>query len=239
MTTNNSHQIRFSSHRLSTNPAHDNKQLISFYPFHHQYHNMSMLTSDKIQGQSLHPHIPMTRNSSSRRHSSYHRPLLPHYRGNFSHLPACSKNIHIYEDTLNKQSLHTSLNHKSSLINLQTPMLTAGKRHHSITILRSIEDVTKIKENEDENEIKKKNWCKKLYKDVCRLVNVFRILPFLLFCLCVTMITIFYDATWTFVVDYMKRSNLTAEKGSHIIFGAGLIAIFGEIGFGYMGDSKK
>ena len=197
---------------------------------------MSMLTSDNIQGQSLHPHIPMRGNSSSRRHSSYHRPLLPHNRGNFSHLPACSKNI---EDTSNTQSLYISLNHKSSLTNLHTPMLTAGKRHHSLAVARSIEDITKIKENEDGNEIKKKNWCKQLYKDVCRLVNVFRILPFLLFCLCVTMITIFYDATWTFVVDYMKRSNLTAEKGSHIIFGAGFIAIFGEIGYGYIGDSKK
>jgi hypothetical protein len=53
------------------------------------------------------------------------------------------------------------------------------------------------------------------------------------------MITIFYDATWTFLIDYMQKNDLSAEKGSHLILAVGIIAIFGEIGYGYMGDSKR
>jgi hypothetical protein len=53
------------------------------------------------------------------------------------------------------------------------------------------------------------------------------------------MITIFYDATWTFLIDYMKKNDLTSENGSHLILAVGIVAIFGEIGYGYMGDSKR
>ena len=94
-------------------------------------------------------------------------------------------------------------------------------------------------EEDDEDETGKKTFFSQLYRDICKLVRVLRILPFLLLCICVTMITIFYDATWTFLIDYMKISNPSVERGPHLLMGVGIVAIFGEIGYGYMGDSKR
>ncbi|CAF3396264.1 unnamed protein product [Rotaria sp. Silwood1] len=227
-TTNMSRKSR-SHHRrqrrLSTNATHDNKQLIFYYPFHHQHHNM-----------------PTTAGGSTRTHSSHHHHHHPLHcnRGNLSQLALCSKNIYNYESVLNickLQSLHFSIDRSLSLPNLYSPMLAGRKRHRSLTIPKNIEDY--LKEEEEEEEIQKKNAFEQIYHDVCKLLRVLRILPFLLLCICVTMITIFYDATWTFLIDYMKKNDLSSEKGSHLIFSVGIVAIFGEIGYGYMGDSKR
>ena len=136
------------------------------------------------------------------------------------------------------QSLHFSIDRSLSLPNLSSPFITGRKRHRSVTIAGELKDYLEDEE-EDEDEIGKKTFFQQLYRDICQLVRVLRILPFLLLCVCVTMITIFYDATWTFLVDYMSKHNLSAEKGSHLILGVGIVAIFGEIGYGYMGDSKR
>lgn len=136
------------------------------------------------------------------------------------------------------QSLHYSIDRSLSLPNLYSPMLAGKKRHRSLTVSRNIEDYLEGEE-EEEDETEKKTFFQQIYRDICKLVRVLRILPFLLLCISVTIITIFYDATWTFLVDYMKKNNLTAEQGSHLILAVGIIAIFGEIGYGYMGDSKR
>ncbi|CAF2525493.1 unnamed protein product [Rotaria sp. Silwood2] len=229
-TTNTSRKAR-SHHRRqrrsSTNATHDNKQLIFYYPFHHQHHN-----------------VPITAGSSARAHSSHHHHhhhSLHFNRGNLSQLALCSKNIYNYESVLNickLQSLHFSIDRSLSLPNLYSPILAGKKRHRSLAVPKNIEDYLKDEE-EEEDEIQKKTFFEQIYHDVCKLLRVLRILPFLLLCVCVTMITIFYDATWTFLIDYMKKNDLTAEKGSHLIFSVGIVAIFGEIGYGYMGDSKR
>ncbi len=224
-TTNNPRKPR--SHRRtrrsSTNATHDNKPSIFYYPFHHQHHN-----------------IPTTTTSSARTHHHHHQPLHCN-RGNLSHLALFSKNIYNYESVLNickLQSLHFSIDRSLSLPNLYSPILTGRKRHRSLTVPGNIEDYLEDEE-EDEDEISKKNFFQQIYRDICKLVRVLRILPFLLLCICVTIITIFYDATWTFLIDYMKQNDLSPEKGSHLILGVGIVAIFGEIGYGYMGDSKR
>jgi len=223
-TTNNSRKPRAHrrTRRSSTNATHDNKPSIFHYPFHHQHHN-----------------IPTTANSSARTHH-HHHPLHCN-RGNLSHLALCSKNIYNYESVLNickLQSLHFSIDRSLSLPNLYSPILAGRKRHRSLTVPGNIEDYLEDEE-EDEDEISKKNFFQQIYRDICKLVRVLRILPFLLLCICVTIITIFYDATWTFLIDYMKQNDLSPEKGSHLILGVGIVAIFGEIGYGYMGDSKR
>jgi hypothetical protein len=228
--TTNPRKIR-SHHRrrrASTNPSHENKPLIFHYPFHHQHHNMPTAASSS------------TRTHSSHHHHHHHHPL--HVKGgNLSQLALCSKNIYNYESVLNMcklQSLHYSIDRSLSLPNLYSPIIAGRKRLRSLTIPRDIEDYL-VEEEEEEEELRKKNIFEQLYRDICKLVRVLRILPFLLLCICVTMITIFYDATWTFLVDYMNKNDLTAEKGSHLILGVGIVAIFGEIGYGYMGDSKR
>jgi hypothetical protein len=230
-TTNNPRKTR-SHHRrprrLSNNTPHDNKQLIFYFPFHHQHHN-----------------IPTVATNSARTHSSthhHHHHHHPHYnRGNLSQLALCSKNIYNYESVLNickLQSLHFSIDRSLSLPNLYSPIIPGRKRHRSLTVTGDMEDYLEDEE-EDEDEAKKKNIFEQIYRDICKLVRVLRILPFLLLCICVTMITIFYDATWTFLLDYMNKNDLKPEKGAHLILGVGIVAIFGEIGYGYMGDSKR
>ncbi len=210
--------------RLSNNPTHDNKPITFYYPFHHQHHN-----------------IPMAAINSARSHHHHHHHPIHYNRGNLSYLALCSKNIYNYESVLNickLQSLHFSIDRSLSLPNLYSPIIAGRKRHRSVTIAGNIEDYLEDEE-EDEDETGKKNIFEQIYRDICKLVRVLRILPFLLLCICVTMITIFYDATWTFLIDYMKQNDLTPEKGSHLILGVGIVAIFGEIGYGYMGDSKR
>ncbi|CAF3337165.1 unnamed protein product [Rotaria socialis] len=215
--------------RLSNNnTSHDNKQPMSYYPFRHQHHNMPVAASGSTRTHSSHHH-------HHHHHSAYFN------RGNLSQLALCSKNIYNYESVLNickLQSLHFSIDRSLSLPNLYSPMLAGRRRHRSLTVPRNIEDYLKDEE-EEEDEAKKKNICQQIYHDICKLVRVLRILPFLLLCVCVTIITIFYDATWTFLIDYMKQNNLTAEQGSHLILAVGIVAIFGEIGYGYLGDSKR
>jgi hypothetical protein len=186
--------------------------------------------------------MPTATSSGARaHHHHHHHPPLHFNRGNLSHLALCSKNIYNYESVLNickLQSLHFSIDRSLSLPNLYTPVGAGRKRHRSLTVARNIDDYLEDEE-EDEDEIGKKNFFQQIYRDICKLLRVLRILPFLLLCVCVTMITIFYDATWTFLVDYMQKNDLTPEKGSHLILGVGIVAIFGEIGYGYMGDSKR
>ena len=204
--------------RLSTNTPQDNKQLVFYYPLHHQHRT-----------------VPPIATTNPRPHHHHHP------RGNLSHLALCSKNIYNYESVLNickLQSLHFSIDRSLSLPNLYSPILAGRKRHRSVTVPGKIEDYLEDEE-EDEDEIGKKTIYEQIYRDICKLVRVLRILPFLLLCICVTMITIFYDATWTFLVDYMQENGLTAENGSHLIFAVGIVAIIGEIGYGYMGDSKR
>ena len=107
-----------------------------------------------------------------------------------------------------------------------------------MTVTGHVEDYLEDEEDEEDGP-GKKAFLGQLYRDVCKLVRVLQILPFLLVCVCVTMITIFYDATWTFLIDYMERSGSSSNEGSHLIFGVGVISIFGEIGYGYLGDSKR
>jgi hypothetical protein len=227
--TNNPRKNR-SQHRrtrhLSSNTAHDNKPITFYFPFHHQHHNI--------------PTAGITNTRPHHHHHHHHHPI--HYnRGNLSHLALCSKNIYNYESVLNickLKSLHFSIDRSLSLPNLYSPIVAGRKRHRSLTKTGNIEDYLEDEE-EDEDEIGKKNCLQQTYRDICKLFRVLRILPFLLLCICVTMVTIFYDATWTFLIDYMKKNDLTAEKGSHLILGVGIVAIFGEIGYGYMGDSKR
>lgn len=210
--------------RVSTNTPHETRPLMFHYPFHHQHRNIPAITGS---------------NTRTHHHHHHHHPLHLN-RGNLSHLALCSKNIYNYESVLNickLQSLHFSIDRSLSLPNLSSPFITGRKRHRSVTIAGELKDI--FEEEEDEDEIGKKNCFEQLYRDICQLVRVLRILPFLLLCICVTMITIFYDATWTFLVDYMSKNNLSAEKGSHLILGVGIVAIIGEIGYGYMGDSKR
>lgn len=211
--------------RVSTNTPQDNKPMVFHYPFHHQHRNIPALTSS---------------NSRTHHHHHHHHHPLHLNRGNLSHLALCSKNIYNYESVLNMcklQSLHFSIDRSLSLPNLSSPFITGRKRHRSVTVAGELKEYLEDEE-EDEDETKK-SFFQQLYRDICQLVRVLRILPFLLLCVCVTMITVFYDATWTFLVDYMSKKNQTAEKGSHLIFGVGIVAIFGEIGYGYMGDSKR
>jgi hypothetical protein len=229
-TTNNPRKNR-SHHRrprrLSTS-GHENRPLTYYYPFHHQHHNMPVVGSARTH-------------SSHHHHHHHHHHPLPYTKGNLSYLALCSKNIYNYESVLNickLQSLHFSIDRSLSLPNLYSPIIAGRKRHRSVTLPGQIEDYLE-EEEEEEDEARKKNMLEQLYHDICKLVRVLRILPFLLLCICVTMITIFYDATWTFLIDYMKKNDLTAEKGSHLILGVGIVAIFGEIGYGYLGDSKR
>jgi hypothetical protein len=231
-TTNNSRKAR-SHHRRtrrsSTNASHDNKQLVLHFPFHHQHHIIPIVAGSSTRAHSSHHH-----------HHQHHQPLHCN-PGNLSHLALCSKNIYNYESVLNickLQSLHFSIDRSLSLPNLYSPIIAGRKRHRSTTVPGNIEDYLEDEE-EDEGETGKKSFFEQLYRDICKLVRVLRILPFLLLCVCVTMITIFYDATWTFLIDYMQKNDLSAEKGSHLILAVGIIAIFGEIGYGYMGDSKR
>ncbi|CAF0928793.1 unnamed protein product [Rotaria sordida] len=234
-TTNNSRKARSHNrrqHRSSTNTPHDNKQLIIYYPFHRQHHNIPIVAGGSTRPHSSHHH----------HHHHHHHHSLHCNRGNLSQLALCSKNIYNYESVLNickLQSLHFSIDRSLSLPNLYSPILAGKKRHRSLTVSRNIEDYLKEEEEEDEDEIEKKSFFEQICHDVGKLLRVLRILPFLLLCICVTMITIFYDATWTFLIDYMKKNDLSAEKGSHLIFSVGIVAIFGEIGYGYMGDSKR
>ncbi|CAF1258276.1 unnamed protein product [Adineta steineri] len=212
--------------RLSTYTTNDNKPVVLYYPLHHQHPNI--------------PSGPSSTRTHSTHHHHHHHPLHCN-RGNLSHLALCSKNIYNYESVLNickLQSLHFSIDRSLSLPNLYSPQIAGRKRHRSVTVPGNIEDYLEDEE-EDEDEIAKKNCFQLLYRDICKLLRVLRILPFLLLCICVTMITIFYDATWTFLVDYMQDNKLKTEQGSHLIFAVGVIAIFGEIGYGYMGDSKR
>jgi predicted MFS family arabinose efflux permease len=209
--------------RVSTNTPHENKPYMFHYPLHHQQRNLPTVTTSGST--RTHHH-----------HHHHHHPLHIN-RGNLSQLALCSKNIYNYESVLNickLQSLHFSIDRSLSLPNLYTPI----KRHRSLTVTGDIDDYLED-EDEDEDEIRKKNFFEQFYRDICKLFRVLRILPFLLLCVCVTMITIFYDATWTFLVDYMNKNNLTSEKGAHLILGVGIVSIFGEIGYGYMGDSKR
>ncbi|CAF1288217.1 unnamed protein product, partial [Adineta ricciae] len=208
--------------RSSTNTPHDNKQAVFYYPLHHQHYNLPGTTAA----------------SSTRTHSTHHHPLHCN-RGNLSQLALCSKNIYNYESLLNickLQSLHFSIDRSLSLPNLYSPIVAGRKRHRSVTVPGNIEDYL---EDEEEDEIEKKNFFEQLYRDICKLLRVLRILPFLLLCICVTIVTIFYDATWTFLVDYMGRNGIDSEKGAHLLLVVGIISIFGEIGYGYMGDSKR
>ena len=210
---------------LPPNSPHENKQLIFYYPFHHQHHN-----------------VPTTVNNNTRphHHHHHHHPPLHFNRGNLSHLALCSKNIYNYESVLNickLQMLHFSIDRSLSLPNLYSPMISGRKRRRSVTVTGDLAD--EEDEEDDEDQTGKKTFAQQLYRDICKLIRVLRILPFLLLCICVTMITIFYDATWTFLIDYMKRNNLSDENGAHIVLAVGIVAIFGEIGYGYMGDSKR
>lgn len=212
---------------VSTNAAHDNKQLTFYFPLHHQHHNVPMAVGASARAHPAH-------------HHHHHAPL--HFnRGNLSQLALCSKNIYNYESVLNickLQSLHFSIDRSLSLPNLYSPIAAGRKRHRSVTITGELEKYLEDEED-DEDETGKKTFFSQLYRDICKLVRVLRILPFLLLCICVTMITIFYDATWTFLIDYMKISNPSVERGPHLLMGVGIVAIFGEIGYGYLGDSKR
>lgn len=224
-TSNNPRKPRRRTRRVSTNTPHDNKPSMFYYPLHHQHRNIPTITTT----------------GNTRAHHHHHHHPLHMNRGNLSHLALCSKNIYNYESVLNickLQSLHFSIDRSLSLPNLYSPILAGRKRHRSLTVAGDIDDYLED-EDEDEDEIRKKNFFEQLYHDICKLLRVLRILPFLLLCICVTMITIFYDATWTFLVDYMNKNNLTSEKGAHLILGVGIVSIFGEIGYGYMGDSKR
>lgn len=216
-----------SNHRrtrgISTNKNEEPKPLIYHFPLHHQHHN-----------------LPANVGRPHHHHHHHHHPL--HFnRGNLSHLALCSKNIYNYESVLNickLQSLHFSIDRSLSLPNLYSPMIAGRKRHRSVTVVGDIEDYLQDEEDEEDDTTKKTTF-EQLYRDICKLVRVLRILPFLLLCICVTMITIFYDATWTFIVDYMHKYEIPETKGSHLLLGVGIVAIFGEIGYGYMGDSKR
>lgn len=208
--------------RMSTTGPHDsNKQSIFYYPLHHQHHN-----------------IPVVNPNNPRSHHHHHHHYHP--RGNLSYLALCSKNIYNYESVLNickLQSLHFSIDRSLSLPNLYSPIGPGRKRHRSVTIQGKIE--TYLEDEEEEEDETKKPIFQQIYRDICELVRVLRILPFLLLCISVTIITVFYDATWTFIVDYMKDKGLTDKHGSHLVSAVGIVAIFGEIGYGYMGDSKR
>lgn len=208
--------------RLSTNTPHDsNKQPVFYYPLHHQHHN-----------------IPANNPINPRPHHHHHF----HPRGNLSYLALCSKNIYNYESVLNickLQSLHFSIDRSLSLPNLYSPIIAGRKRHRSVTVQGQLEKYLEDEEEDETDEITKKSLVQQIYRDICKLVRVLRILPFLLLCLSVTIITIFYDSTWTFIVDYMKDNHLTDKDGSHLVSAVGIVAIFGEIGYGYMGDSKR
>jgi hypothetical protein len=222
--TSNHNRKNRSNHRrsrgVSTTTTHDNKPMIFYYPFHHQHHNVSNAVGCN----------PRTQSTSNHHHHHHHHHPLHFNRGNLSHLALCSKNIYNYESVLNickLQSLHFSIDRSLSLPNLYSPIIAGRKRHRSVTIAGH------------DDETVRKTFYEQIYRDICKLVRVLRILPFLLLCISVTMITIFYDATWTFLIDYMNKNDLSAQKGPHIILGVGIVAIFGEIGYGYMGDSKR
>ena len=232
--SNNARKVR-SHHRrprglTSNSGPHDTKQAIIYYPLHHQHPNALLLNSNPRAHAAHHHH----------HHHHHHHPLQVN-RGNLSHLALFSKNIYNYESVLNLcklQSLHFSIDRSLSLPNLYSPITMGRKRFRSVTIKGSDDDYFEDEE-EDDGEKGEKTFFSQTYRDISELVRVLRILPFLLLCICVTMITIFYDATWTFLIDYMKKNNLSAEKGTHLVSSVGIIAIFGEIGYGYLGDSKR
>ncbi|CAF0976687.1 unnamed protein product, partial [Didymodactylos carnosus] len=185
------------------------------YPFHHQHHHPQRHRHSSVCHHPAH-------------HHSHHTSALQcNYGANISQLRLCSKNIYNYESLLNickLQSLHFRIDRS-----LSCPNLFSSKQLIPFPVVG----------DEDEDEKKTRNPFKIIYRELCQLVKVLRILPFLLLCFSVTIITIFYDATWTFLIDYMKKNHLSDDTGSHLILAVGIISIFGEIGYGYMGDSKR
>ncbi|CAF0886291.1 unnamed protein product, partial [Didymodactylos carnosus] len=188
------------------------------YPFYRQHHYSQHQRRRNSLSFCHHP----------THHHSHHTSVLQcNYGAKISQLRLCSKNIYNYESLLNickLQNLYSRIDRS-----LSCPNLVPSKQ------LISFPPII----DKDKEEKTSENPLKFIYRELCQLAKVLKILPFLLLCFSVTIITIFYEATWTFLVDYMNKNNLSDNTGSHIILAVGIILIFGEIGFGYMGDSKR